>query len=111
MWFVKDINVINIQTAVESLHQKFSNIIFDAEHESIYGNGFFTPEYCKECIEVYGQAVEICENFLEGRSDIKELVEKLIDLDLKSQLSVLKNFLEEEDLLNKILESEESSDE
>lgn len=49
MAYVVEVEITNLKTVVAHLQQKFSNLVFDAHYEAIYGLGrFYTHEEGEE---------------------------------------------------------------
>jgi hypothetical protein len=82
-------------TAVERLVQQFDALQFDAEHEAVYGNGCFSPEYCEELAEKYRKGSELCQQFLDGHNCGFCLIKNLIELDLMVFITQLSEFFPE----------------
>ncbi|KAK5648356.1 hypothetical protein RI129_003248 [Pyrocoelia pectoralis] len=67
----------DLRTAVERLTQQFSAMVWDADHEAVYGNGYFSEEQCKTLSEKYTLGLTICENFLSYKYCAECLITRL----------------------------------
>ncbi|KAF5292442.1 hypothetical protein FQA39_LY13989 [Lamprigera yunnana] len=58
---------VDLRTVVERLHDQFSALEFDAEHEAVYGleKGHSVIE-CSELQVKYETGVKLCDQFLQG---------------------------------------------
>lgn len=96
MWmaYVKDIEVSDLQSGVEYLSQTFSNLSFDARHEAVYGMGrLMSPERCEKLADNYDNGEEVCQQYLDGQLDVRELCEKLKAMALAGFLYRIRNVL------------------
>lgn len=110
MWmcYVKDIEITDLKSGVQYLHQKFSNLQFDAEHEAVYGMGaFHSEEECNKIAKNYEYGCEVCDKFLQEKICVECLVENLMRLNLEGFLHPLKDYLCA-DILDKLNFSDES---
>uniref|UniRef100_A0A6P7H3Y8 Uncharacterized protein LOC114345818 n=1 Tax=Diabrotica virgifera virgifera TaxID=50390 RepID=A0A6P7H3Y8_DIAVI len=98
MWmcYVTDIEVTDLKSGVESLHQLFSNLEFDASHEAIYGAvrpSPYSSEYCTELARKYEKGVEICDLYLKNQICLYGFVSLLKVVELDGYLIRIKKFL------------------
>lgn len=96
MWmsYVKYTEIVDLKTGVENLSEQFSNLAWDARHESIYGmNRFCSYEECEKLAESYINASNICNDYLKGTIGIEILVNQLKIMEFDSFLRDLKDVL------------------
>jgi hypothetical protein len=82
-------------TAAERLVQQFTALQDDAEHEVVYGNGTFTPEYCQVIVKKYQKGSELCQAFIDGKTCGFCLIRNLVDVGLKDFIAELSEFFPE----------------
>lgn len=110
MAYVKEIEIVDLNSGVNHLRQLFSNLKFDAEHEAIYGMGrFYTAEECNNLAMKYDEGFEKCEKFLDEELCQYCFVQSLINLNLGGYLNRIKQFLRP-DLASKIIASDDDDD-
>ena len=55
----------NLTSAVKNLAAHFNDLVFDADHEAVYGmERFYTQEECTDIAKTYDKAVEACNIYL-----------------------------------------------
>jgi hypothetical protein len=91
---------INKYTAAERLVQKFTALQDDAEHETVYGNGTFSPEYCQVLTRRYQKGSELCQQFIDGKTCGYCLIKNLVNIGLKDFIVELSEFFPEVNEIN-----------
>lgn len=96
MWmcYVKEVEIIDLESGVRNLSQKFSNLQFDAEHEAVYGMGrFYSEDDCNELAKKYELGHEVCQKFLKEKICEECFVQELIKVGLREFLHPIKQYL------------------
>lgn len=98
MWmaYIEEIPIVDLNSAIQYLHQTFSNLSFDAYHESNYGMGrFYTMEECIQLGEKYDKGEEACSKCLSNEIGLIEFGNQLQNAGLGNYLYHIKEHLPE----------------
>ena len=82
MWlsYAREIPIVDLESGCRHLFELFSNLQYDAEHESVYGlERFMSYSECKNLAKKYEKGKKICHEYLEN-NDIEIFVKKLMKL-------------------------------
>lgn len=82
-------------SAAERLIDEFTALEFDASHEAVYGKAGYSAEYCEALENKYKRGLEICREFIEGKSCGSCFVRKLVAADLKEYITCYSRFFPE----------------
>ncbi|CAG9840781.1 unnamed protein product [Diabrotica balteata] len=98
MWmcYVTEIEVTDLKSGVQNLHQLFSNLEFDASHEAVYGAvrpSSYSPEFCTELAKKYEKGAEICDLYLKNQICLYGFVSLLKAVKLDGYLIRIKDYL------------------
>lgn len=83
----------NLRSAVETTCDTFRDLADDADHEAVYGMGYFPAEWCREIAKRYRQAVDICWDYLNSKLCKRCLVRRLEEMEYTSFTDDIKKFL------------------
>ena len=73
----------DLRGAVEETCDFYRHLAWDADHEAVYGRGYFDAERCKDAVKLYRQAVDVCYDYLESKVCKRCLVRRLEEMDCK----------------------------
>lgn len=86
----------DIESAVQHLHATFTDLLFDSEHQEVYGGLHIDPEECRRLSEIYSPAVDICDLYLQKKIDLDSLLTTLKKLNLQQHFGCLRAYVSEE---------------
>lgn len=115
MAFKEHTAVVDLTSGITNLLSRFQDIVFDAEHEAVYGmERFMSIEDCNKRAILYRYAGELCSLYLEsdGKMSIDFFCRTLINCQLQGWLHVLKPYLPEElnSLLNEVMSNDDDTE-
>ncbi|KAF5294653.1 hypothetical protein FQA39_LY02785 [Lamprigera yunnana] len=74
---------IDLKSAVERLYEKIGALVFDADHEAIYGmEKYYAVEQCEKLRDKYKIGRKVCRQFLKGKTCSQCLVKRISDIGL-----------------------------
>lgn len=86
----------NLISAVENLADHFNDLVFDADHEAVYGmERFYTEEECTKIARKYEKAVEACNLFLHT-NNIEAFLQTMKEMGYVHFLDELRTFVSNE---------------
>lgn len=91
---------VDLKSSIERVKSELSDLRFAADHDSIYAvNIHFQEEqtnHLKELAEIYEEAVEVCDLYLQDEISLECVFYEFGKLDLKHFLSPVHKFVSEE---------------
>ena len=57
----------NLRSAVQETCDFYDHLAWDADHEAVYGRGYFDAERCKDAVKRYRQVVHVCYDYLNSK--------------------------------------------
>ncbi|KAK5642108.1 hypothetical protein RI129_000344 [Pyrocoelia pectoralis] len=77
------VKATDLRTAVKRLKQEFSALVFDAQHEVVYGRGDYSEEQCNALADKFTLGVTICDKFLNYKYCVECLMKRLNEAGLE----------------------------